>query len=245
MSRFLLALCALICFRLLAAPGAAAQRVITKTAPVGAGQTVVLDLKYGTTIRLRPATDNQLRLRATVSINQNKLNDALELDLRETPAAVTVMATLDKQALAQARPNDCPASGPGITYYGSWTDGRDGAGSRAGVCATIDYEITLPANATVRLNTISGNVDVAGLTGPLTLRTISGFVDVTWPTAHGAEVAFKSVSGEVYTDQDIAFVNQQPNPIVGYQLKGTLGNSGPAVRLESVSGSVFFRKGTR
>ena len=242
MFRFILAFCALLCHSLAAAPGVLAQKVINKTAAVGAGQTVVLDLKYGTTIRLRPASDNQLRLRATVSINQNKLNDALQLELNETPAAVTVTATLDKAALAQAQPNDCPSSGSGVTYYGSWTDGRDGAGNRTGVCATIDYEIILPANATVRLNTISGNVDVTGLTGPLDLKSISGFVDVTWPARQGAEVAFKSISGEVYTDQDIAFVNRQENPLVGYQVKGTLGNSGPAVRLESISGNVFFRK---
>lgn len=242
MFRFL-PFCILLCAVLATAPrGAAAQKIINKAATVGAGQTVVLDLKYGTTIRLRPAPDNQLRLRATVSINQNRLNDALQLDLRETPAAVTITATLDKQALSQAQPNDCPPSGPGIIYYDSWTDGRGGSGNRAGVCATIDYEITLPADATVRLNTISGNVDVSGLTGALDLKSISGFVDVTWPARQGAEVAFKSISGEVYTDQDIAFINQQANPLVGYQIKGTLGKSGPAIRLESISGNVFFRK---
>ncbi|NVO86632.1 DUF4097 family beta strand repeat-containing protein [Hymenobacter terrestris] len=242
MTRFLLNLCTVAGLLLAAAPVAHAQKTIDKAAPVAAGQTVVLDLKYGTTIRLRPASDNRLRLRATVSINQNKLNDALELELRETPTAVTVTADLNKQLLAQAQPGDCPANAPGTTYFGSWDGGRDVQGNRAAVCATITYDITLPANATLRLNTISGNVDVAGLTGPLELKSISGFVDVSWPAGRGAEVAFKSISGEVFTNQEVTFNNRKENSVVGYEVRGTLAGGGPRIRLESISGNVFFRK---
>ncbi|MBT2557278.1 hypothetical protein J7E24_05745 [Hymenobacter sp. ISL-91] len=242
MIRILPIFCAVASLLLAVTPSARAQKTTDKVAAVAAGQTVVLDLKYATTIRLRPAPDNQLRLRATVSINQNRLNDAFQLDLRETPDAVTVTADLDKQVLAKAQPDDCPTDASGTTYYGSWTDGRNAQGNRAGVCAAIAYEITLPATATVRLNTISGNVDVAGLTGPLELKSISGFVDVSWPAGRGAEVAFKSISGEVFTDQDVAFSNRKDNPIVGYEVRGKLADGGPRIRLESISGDVFFRR---
>ena len=101
----------------------------------------------------------------------------------------------------------------------------------------------MPAGVSVRVNTISGNIEVNGLTAPLDVKSISGFVDVTWPPKQGADVAFKTITGEVYTDQDIAFINRKENPIVGYQLRGTLGSSGgPTIRLESVSGDVYFRK---
>ncbi|NVO29942.1 DUF4097 family beta strand repeat-containing protein [Hymenobacter lapidiphilus] len=242
MPRILLTWCAVTSLLLAVVPGVRAQKTMDKAAAVAAGQVVVLDLKYATTIRLRPALDNQLRLRATVSINQNRLNDALQLDLREAPDAITVTAALDKQVLAQAQPGDCPTDAPGTSYYGSWTDGRDGQGNRAAVCATIAYDITLPANATLRLNTINGNVDVVGLTGPLELKSISGFVDVSWPAGRGAEVAFKSISGEVFTDQDVAFSNRKENPLVGYEVRGTLAGGGPRIRLESISGDVFFRR---
>ena len=66
----------------------------------------------------------------------------------------------------------------------------------------------------------------------------------TWPgRAQGAELALKTITGEVYTDQDIAFSTDRPkNPIVGYQLHGTLKGSGPLVKLESISNDVYFRK---
>lgn len=216
---------------------AAAQTVIEKSAPVGAGQSVALELKFASSIRVRPATDGQLRVRATVSINQNKLNDAFSMRLTEAGSTVTVAADLDKNRLAQAQPGDCPDS-TSHSYYGDWKKGRP-----APVCADLTYDVTLPAGTALRITTIDGNIDVQGLTGELQAKSISGFVDVSWPAARGASVALKTISGEVYTDQDVAFSNRRDNPIVGYEVKGTLaGGSGPALRLESISGDVFFRR---
>jgi hypothetical protein len=232
MSRLLFLLAAL------AAPlVASAQKVLVKNTPVASGQPVVLDLKFATTIRIRPATDNQLHVQASVQINQNKLNDAFQLTLTESAEAVRVVSDLDKKLLANAQPGDCPSNGG--TYYGNWSNGQD----RAPVCADIIFDISLPPGTNLRVSTISGNIEVQGLTGELQAKSISGFVDVSWPASRGAQVALKTITGEVYTDQNVAFNNQRENPIVGYEMKGTLGSaSGPALRLESISGDVFFRK---
>lgn len=222
---------------------ASAQKIIEKNAKVASSQHVVLDLKFGNTIRIRPATDNQLHLRATVTINNNKLNDALQLSLSETSSSVTVTADIDKKAIEAAQPGDCPPWGAGVTHYGSWTDGKDGHGNQAALCTEINYEIQVPAGADVRVNTISGNIEVAGLTGPLEAKSISGFVDVSWPPTKGAALALKTITGEVYTDQDVTLENRKENPIVGYQLRGALASgNGPLLKLESISGDVFFRK---
>lgn len=228
----------LILLVVLAAPlVASAQKVLVKDAAVASGQPVVLDLKFATTIRIRPAPDNQLRVQASVQINQNKLNEAFQLTLTESAEALRVVSDLDKNLLANAQPGDCPTNGG--TYYGNWSNGQD----RAPVCADIAFDISLPPGTTLRVSTISGNIEVRGLTGELQAKSISGFVDVSWPASRGARVALKTVTGEVYTDQDITFNNQHDNPIVGYEMKGILaGASGPALRLESISGDVFFRK---
>jgi hypothetical protein len=218
---------------------AAAQKIIEKNAKVASGQRVVLELKFGNTIRIRPATDNQLHLRATVNINSNKLNDALQLSLTETSGSVTVTADLNQALLATAQSGDCPPNSS-TTHFGTWDKSK---GKRDGVCTDINYEIQVPAGADVRVNTISGNIEVAGLTGPLEAKSISGFVDVSWPSAKGAAVVLKSITGEVYTDQEVAFENRKERSIVGYQLRGALASgNGPLLKLESISGDVFFRK---
>jgi hypothetical protein len=53
----------------------------------------------------------------------------------------------------------------------------------------------------------------------------------------------KTITGEVYSDLDINFLNKKDTPqIVGYLLKGTLNGGGAEVHLESISNDVFLRK---
>ncbi len=225
-----------------------AQKIVEKSANLAAGQRVYLNLRQASKIRIRNGASGSLTLKASVSINQNKLNDALLLTMEQTGEEVKLSSEFDKKMLRDAQPGDCPNGGAyyGDTYVTNAKNGgaRDHDGDTGNqVCAVIDYEITVPANVVLRVSTISGDIDIAGLTGAIDAKSISGFVDVTWPDNQGAELALKTITGEVYTDQDIAFDPEpRKNPIVGYLVKGTLRGSGPLVRLESISNDVYFRK---
>ena len=209
-----------------------AQKIIEKTANLAAGQRVFFNLKQGTSIRIRPGAAGKMTLKATVTVNQNRLNDALQVGLDPTSEELKLTADFDKEMLRQAQPGDCPnTTGNRNMWYGQQ------------VCDDIAYEITLPADVALRVYSYRANIDIAGLTGTIEAKSLSGFVDVTWPATTGAELALKTVTGEVYTDQDIAFSTAlRKNPIVGYQLRGTLKGTGPLVKLESVSNDVYFRK---
>ena len=121
----------------LAARPAAAQKIIEKTAPVAAGQRVFLDLRQATSIRVRPGAAGQLALKATVSINQNRLNDALQLTVAPTPEQLRVTADFDKEMLKKVQPGDCAG-------YDDHGYGRNMWFGQQ-VCDDISYEITLPA----------------------------------------------------------------------------------------------------
>ena len=219
----------------LAARPAAAQKIIEKTAPVAAGQRVFLDLRQATSIRVRPGAAGQMSLKATVSINQNRLNDALQLTVAPTAEQLRVTADFDQEMLRKARPGDCA----------SYNDHGHGRNLWFGqqVCDDISYEITLPADVALRVFTYSGNVDIVGFSNAIEAKSLSGFIDVTWPDTRGAALSLKTLNGEVYTDQDIAFSTAlRRNPDFGYWLQGTLRGSGPVVKLESLSNDVYFRK---
>jgi len=114
----------------------------------------------------------------------------------------------------------------------------------------------------ITVKTVSGDLRLSALTGPVNVRSvsgdvklndlsgsaveaasISGDVDLTWPPAQAAELSLKSISGEVYADPAVSFTNLKQRSYVGYQLHGRYGaGGGPLVKLESVSGDVFFRK---
>jgi len=211
---------------------ASAQKIIEKTANLTAGQRVFLDLKQARNIHVRAGAAGKMTLKATISINSNRLNDALQIALTQTTEELKVSADFDKDMLRQAQPGDCLSStGDRNVWYGQQ------------VCDDISYEITLPADVALRVFSYSGNVDIAGFTSSIEAKSLSGFVDVAWPPTKGAELSLKTLNGEVYTDQDIAFsTTLRKSTDFGYQLQGTLHGSGPLVKLESISNDVYFRK---
>ena len=227
---------------------ATAQKIIEKSANLAAGQRVFLNLRQASNIHIRAGASGKMTLKASVSINQNKLNDALLLTMEQAGDELRLASEFDKEMLRKAAPGDCPNGGSyyGDTYIANGKNG--GAHDHNGrvvnqVCAVIEYDITVPADVALHVSTLSGNIDIVGLTGAIEAKSLSGFVDVAWPAAKGAELSLKTITGEVYTDQDIAFSSTpQKNPIVGYQLRGTLKGSGPLVKLESISNDVYFRK---
>ncbi len=224
----------LLCFGLLAGP-AFSQKIIEKKLPFSPGQLVNLNLKFADSIRVRYWDKPEVSVRIAVEINGGRLNDALLVQTGATAQEVSLKTDLDPELVKQGKAEDCPDKNS------SWHPNRDGKGYS--VCAAINYQVYLPRQAQLRLETINGNVDIQGATGPVYAKTISGYVDFTWPQAKGASVALQTITGEVYSDLDIALkTKKQKNPIVGYLLEGTVNGGGPEVRLESISNNVYLRK---
>lgn len=267
-----------------------AQRLVAQTATLAAGQGVFLDLKFAHNIRVRAGAG--LSVQARVTINDNQNNDLYSLGLQTTGSELSVVEKLDEEKLRDTHfTGDCDggsrnnsSGGVHVGYQRSEKTGglRPTVSHHQGeysYCLKIDYDVTLPAGTALRLNTISGDLDLSGLngavtaktisgdvhstnlTGPLTLRTVSGDVkltdlgrspvdatsvsgnvDVSWPSAQGAELNLKTISGEVYADPAVTFSNVKERSYVGYELHGSLGSGGPLITLHSVSGDVFFRK---
>ena len=254
---------------------AQAQRLVTQTATLAAGQRLALDLKFAHTIRVRPGAGVQVQARVT--INGNQQNDLYGLTLENSATELRVVEQLEEEQLRQSRyTGNCDGGS-----FNSRSNGLNGGRGRYNYCVRIDYEVTLPAGTSLQVTTISGDLDVSGLTGPLTASTISGdmqLADLTgaltvrsvsgdlkisgvrtdkleaksvsgdvalsWPPALAATLRLHTVSGEVYADPAVAFSNLRPRSSVGYELHGSLGasaDSSPQVRLESVSGDVFFK----
>lgn len=286
MNRFLLAALLLSGLR-----PALAQRLVTQTAPLAAGQGVFLDLKYAHSIRVRPGAS--LSVQARVSLNNNAQNDLYSLNIEKGTAELSVVEKLDEDQLRQSH-YDGPCEGGSRNNAGSGVHGSYTRTSKTGAqhsslsyskgeysyCAQITYEVTVPADTALRITTLTGDVDLSGLSGAITAKTVSGDlllsalsgpvsvrsvsgdvklnglsgsaveattvsgdVDLTWPPAKAAELSLKSITGEVYADPAVSFTNLKAKSYVGYQLHGSYGaGGGPLVKLESVSGDVFFRK---
>lgn len=213
------------------------QRIIEKTFSADAEETVRLNLKFGENITIRGWDKNEISFKAIVEINSGKLNDALLVDYFDDRNGIRIDTGYDKEKLKEGRCEDCP--GNHYSMY-NWNDNGNGYV----VCSHIVYEIYVPRRADLELETISADVELFNLTGPIDAKSISGFVDLSWPEKQGADLSIKTVTGEAYTNLgNLNFKNRKEHvPLVGYELRGSVGQGGPFVRLESVSGDVYLRK---
>jgi len=123
-----------------------AQRPVTQTAPLGAGQGVSLSLKYAYRIRVRPGTGPGLMVRARVDIADAALAKTYDLAVTTSSTEVTVKEKLDQELLAR-------------TWKHNWPDGHHSDDDKDDKMLRIDYEVTLPAATALRIETISGDID--------------------------------------------------------------------------------------
>lgn len=212
-----------------------AQKIIEKTLPYAPSQLVNLNLKFADSILVRYWDKSDVSVRIAVTINSGKLNDALVVTTGSNGQEVSVKTDFDQELVKQGKAEDCPGE------KSTWRTERNG--TSYSLCSDINYVVYLPRQAKLKLETINGNIDIQGATGAVSAKTISGFVDMSWPKAKGANLAMKTITGEVYSDLDIDFKGKkEKHPIVGYLLEGTLNGGGPDVRLESISNNVYLRK---
>lgn len=204
-----------------------AQKRIEEKLRVKPGQKVELDLKFADSIRVKYWDQPEVSVVILVTINDGKLNDALTVKTSETESAVKLTVDLDKRLVNQSKSGAAPGEKdmPQITS----TD--------------ILYDVYLPRNAPLDLSTINGNVLLDGAGAPVMAKSISGFVDMSWPDPLGANLFLKSITGEVYSNLAIEFKGKvKNNPMVGYNILGKAKDGGPMVHLESVSNNVYLRK---
>ncbi|MGA0555913.1 hypothetical protein ACO2Q8_04615 [Larkinella sp. VNQ87] len=212
------------------------QKIIDKKLPFTAGQLVNLNLKFADSIQIRYWDKAEVSVRIAVTVNGGRLNDALLVETGSTAGEISVKTDFDRELLKQGRAEDCPGTAS------SWRTERNGQNYYT--CSTIHYQVFLPRKAKLRVESINGNIDIEGASEAVFAKTISGFVDLNWPGSKGANLALKTITGEVYSDLSIDFKSKrQQNPIVGYLLEGTVNGGGPEVRLESISNNVYVRKG--
>ena len=96
-------------------------------------------------------------------------------------------------------------------------------------------------------NTTSGNITVIfsqlSQQGPSHISNVSGFVDVSLPSATKANLKLNSISGDVYTDMDIDFGDKgELRRLGGREISGELNGGGVELSLKSISDNVYLRK---
>lgn len=186
-----------------------AQKVIEKTFPYSQNQRINFNLKFGNMIQVKAWDKNEVYIKATVDINSGKLNDALLLTFDTSTEEIRALVEYDRELIKNGKREDCPDN-----RYSSWNHYGNGVSSY--ICSTITYEVFVPKNANLKLESINADIELKDIAGPVYAKSINGFVDMNWPSNQASDVSLKTINGELYSNLDIEFLNKKDkNPQVG------------------------------
>jgi len=207
--------------------GAAAQsKKVTESVAVSGHTLLDLEFTFADDIVLKTWDKNEVLVEVDVLINDGEHNDIFSLST--TTIGQTIRIAMDKDMWKQIEKD--------------WK-------SKDGCCncnqSTINYTVYAPKGMELKANTINGNYQITYAGAAMTLKSISGEIDLTVPAQAGLDFNAKTISGEVYTDISIAFPQGKENmrQVVGANVKGRIGAGGKQSSFETISGNIYLRKG--
>lgn len=201
-----------------------AEKVISKTLSIQGSTELLLEFPFAKDIRLSNTHGNEIRLNISASINDGQHNEAYELSIRRDGDRILVGT--DRERLEK--------------HFKSYSDRKTNCQS-----TDIRVEVAIPPGMQVTVESISANVTGEVRDKPYAIKTISGDIDLTVPTGIGAELTASTVSGAMYANVHLDYLDAQQGlrQLVGEKIHANINKGGEPHRLETISGDVLLRAG--
>jgi hypothetical protein len=191
-----------------------AQQIIEKHMDFSGKESLSLKILIADSIRILTWDKNEVYAKASVNINENKDNEAYITSFDESDNTVTVNAKF-RDKYFKGRNNCC-----------NNTD--------------IYWQIYIPAKTRFSVETINANITITGETKEMKVKSISGYIDLAIPGSRQADLEFSTISGTMYSDHELS-LNKHRSGIPS-EIVEKYNNGGAPIRLETISGDIFFRK---
>ena len=205
------------------------QKVVEKSSPIKENEELTLDFQFADKITITTWNKNEVYVKATISINNNEDNDMFKLELDQRSTGIKFESEIENMRNLQTRKRIIDEDGHTIIYNSIDMD--------------LYFEVKVPENVDLEIETISGDIEIKGVLGRMDINTISGFIDLSLPVKHNADVELSTISGGMYSDFE--FNNEKNNGYHHYgkhDLSKRLNNGGTRIFLETISGDIYLRK---
>lgn len=217
----------IICILLLVATlAASSQETFEEKERVG-DKTLDIELKFADDIKVNTWDKDEVLVKATVSINGDEDNDHFTFKKDITGSTIYIEENIEDMEDLQRKIVFTNKKGRENIYYS--------------VDLELRYEIWIPEKAELKLETISGDIELLGCIGGLDVKTISGFIDYSVPASHAMDLHLKTITGGLYSNLDVEY-NKGQFKWVGRDDNLRLNGGGVDADLETVSGDLFLRK---
>lgn len=191
-----------------------AQQIIEKHIAFSEKDALTLKIQIADSIKVQTWNKNEVFVKASVNINENKDNEAYVTSFDEDGNDVVVNANF-KESYFKGKKNCC-----------NETD--------------IYWEVYMPENTRFSVETINANITVSGKTKEMNVKSISGYIDLSVPSAKQANLDFSTISGRMYSNLDIT--TEKRHNGIPMKVNEKLNNGGDHIKLETISGDIFIRK---
>ena len=193
---------------------AQAQQIIEKHIDFSSKDLLSLKIQIADSINVETWNKNEVYVKASVNINDNKDNEAYITSFDDEGKTVSVKANF-KDNYFKGKKNCC-----------NETD--------------IYWQIFMPEKTRFSVETINANITITGQTREMNVKSISGYIDLTEPSTRQANIDFSTISGRMYSNHAITLTKGQSG--IPLKINEKLNNGGDPIKLETISGDIFFRK---
>jgi len=207
----LLILCTFSCFT-------HAQKVVEKHLNFSKDQSIKLDIQIADSIRIMTWNKNEVYAKASIDINDNKDNDVYLTEFNEKGSSIEVKAEFDDTKK--------------VGY-------DDSCHCCCNYKSKIYWDVYIPEQSAFSVETIDGNILIAGNTKAIKAHSISGFIDLSIAASRKADLEMSTISGTIYTN---LAMNNASKRNGGNSVKTEYNGGGEDVELETISGDIFLRK---
>lgn len=194
-------------------------RIVDQHIPLAAGAKVKLDIQITDSIQVITWDRNEVWVKGSININDNKDNDRYTVDFDKTGGDLDVKARIGKMNEANRKKCNCDCS-----------------------TSEIGFTVYVPAGVDLSVETINGNITITGPVGAVRAHTISGFVDMSVKPDSKADLKFSTISGNMYSNLNLDIEGKHNLPKVGGNVTTTLNGGGRSIDLETISGDIYLRK---
>jgi hypothetical protein len=218
-------LLALLCIGSLASK---AQKIIEKHIPFSPKNFVSMNFQISDSIHIITWKKDEVYIRSSIDVNDNQNNDDYKMVFDETGSTVNVSAKLETDNIRRS--------------------GKDSNNNNCCCCCNnyrtkIFHEVYVPENVDFSVETINGNIIIAGNTAEIRARSISGFIDLAIAPDRKAEVKMHTITGTMYSNIDLLPASRHIKQVGGGSISAQLNGGGSkSIDLQTISGNIFFRK---
>ena len=199
---------------------AGAQKIIEKHIDFSQKDLIALNIQIADSIRIITWNRNEVYLKASIDINDNKDNDLYRMTFGDSGNTVAVLAKIaDHEKTNRGWNEKC-------NCYCMQSE--------------IYCDIYIPENVNFSIESINANITITGKTAAVRAKSISGFIDLAVDPQRKADLKLNTITGTVYSD--LAVNASRNTRAVGTKVSDMVNGGGKPISLETISGDIFLRK---